>query len=302
MLSSLDVLELNEWVSLNKDYLDTLKHITETGHLDGTIWLEIKNLVRMQKNTSQGGRLVIRLAVLQAFVDKETRLLTYGELTEYWDTCVKLRLDSKFTHDRSINSFDVTDMSTPPAGKIEGAGEYPLTLHDSSLTSAFLTNTSEKASSHQTSIGERQYTQDHEFIAKNLESETVRDVRIRRTQYIFRSNVVALWKNCSLTGTRNLAYLIASHIKPWSRCNSVERIDPENGLLLTPNLDKLFDLGHITFDDSGALIMSEALRLNDDHTKLGDISRLKLSLPMSERMQNYMAFHRENIFLRSIES
>ncbi len=302
MLSNLDVLELNEWVSLNRDYLDTLKHTTENGHLDRNVWLEIKKFVRMKKNTSQGGRLVIRLAVLQAFVDKETRLLTYGELTEYWDTCVKQRLDLKFTHERSINSFDVTDMSSPQTGELERADEYPLTLHHSRLTSALLTDTTDKASSHQTSIGGRQYTQDFELIAKNLESETIRDVRVRRTQYIFRSNVVALWKNCSITGTRNLAYLIASHIKPWSRCNSVERIDPENGLLLTPNLDKLFDLGHITFDESGTLIMSEALNLDDDYTKLGVLSGLRLLLPMSERMQIYMAFHRESIFLRGIES
>ena len=46
-------------------------------------------------------------------------------------------------------------------------------------------------------------------------------------------------------------FTIASHIKPWSKCNNEERLDPFNGLMLAPNIDALFDSGLITFDADG---------------------------------------------------
>ena len=51
-----------------------------------------------------------------------------------------------------------------------------------------------------------------------------------------------------MTGYADTRVLIASHIKPWYRATNEERVNPMNGLILTPNLDKVFDLGLITFD------------------------------------------------------
>ena len=50
--------------------------------------------------------------------------------------------------------------------------------------------------------------------------------------------------------------LLASHIKPWRDSNHQERLDKFNGLLLLANLDKAFDLGFISFDDSGKVPIS----------------------------------------------
>ena len=47
-----------------------------------------------------------------------------------------------------------------------------------------------------------------------------------------------------------------SHCKPWRDSNNEERLDGENGLLLTPSIDHLFDKGFIGFEDSGRLIIS----------------------------------------------
>ncbi|WP_438404322.1 HNH endonuclease [Aeromonas hydrophila] len=55
----------------------------------------------------------------------------------------------------------------------------------------------------------------------------------------------------------NKALLIASHIKPWSESNNAERLDGNNGLLLSPHIDKLFDRGWITFTDAGDLLCAE---------------------------------------------
>ena len=59
----------------------------------------------------------------------------------------------------------------------------------------------------------------------------------------------------------NLAYpvLIASHIKPYIKCAPEEQFDPKNGLLLSKNIDSLFDLKYISFDDEGKVILYKRL-------------------------------------------
>ena len=59
----------------------------------------------------------------------------------------------------------------------------------------------------------------------------------------------------------NLVYpsLIASHIKPYIQSNENEAYDPDNGLLLSRNLDALFDQGYISFDENGFIICSKLL-------------------------------------------
>jgi hypothetical protein len=88
--------------------------------------------------------------------------------------------------------------------------------------------------------------------------ETERDalVRSRRGQGLFKQRVMALESRCRITLVDNSAHLIASHCKPWRDCSNEERLDGENGLLLTPSIDHLFDRGFIGFEDSGTLIVS----------------------------------------------
>jgi putative restriction endonuclease len=54
----------------------------------------------------------------------------------------------------------------------------------------------------------------------------------------------------------NPIHLVASHCKPWRDSSNEERINGENGLLLTPTIDHLFDRGFIGFEDNGTLILS----------------------------------------------
>jgi len=77
-------------------------------------------------------------------------------------------------------------------------------------------------------------------ITKQTEIET------RLGQGRYRIQLIDIWRKCSVTEFDRLDLLIASHIKPWKVSSEKERIDPFNGLLLTPNLDKLFDLGRST--------------------------------------------------------
>lgn len=67
-------------------------------------------------------------------------------------------------------------------------------------------------------------------------------VKYRLGQSKYRNKLVEYWGGCSICGCVNTKILIASHIKPWNECDEKEKYDLYNGLLLTPNYDKLFDI------------------------------------------------------------
>ncbi len=60
-----------------------------------------------------------------------------------------------------------------------------------------------------------------------------------------------------MTGVDLLDHLRASHIKPWRNSSDQEKVDGNNGLLLAPHIDHLFDQGYISFMDVGDLIVSK---------------------------------------------
>lgn len=124
-------------------------------------------------------------------------------------------------------------------------------------------------------------------------STTTREtiVKARVGQGKFRTDLLQKWGNqCSLTGLSNAGLLIASHIHAWSLSNNDERIDPENGLLLAPHIDRLFDRGLISFDDGGRLLIGSSLP-SVDQLALG-LDRYKALRGMTPGNRRYMALHR----------
>jgi len=94
-------------------------------------------------------------------------------------------------------------------------------------------------------------------------------------------------------------HLRASHCKPWRDSNNEERLDGENGLLLTPNADHLFDRGFIGFDDNGDVLVSPVAH-RESLAKLGVDSTRALNVgKFAEGQRRYLEFHRENVLLRS---
>jgi hypothetical protein len=81
-------------------------------------------------------------------------------------------------------------------------------------------------------------------------------IRARRGQGIFTQRVMEIEQRCRITGVTNPVHLIASHGKPWRDSTNAERLNGENGLLLTPSIDQLFDRGFIGFEANGNLIVS----------------------------------------------
>ncbi|CZE50300.1 HNH endonuclease [Campylobacter geochelonis] len=97
---------------------------------------------------------------------------------------------------------------------------------------------------------------------------------------------------------RKYPILIASHIKPYIRCSANEAFDKNNGLLLSSNLDYLFDRGWITFDDNGKILCSVNL---DDRIKKY-LSSFSLDNDyFNETRKEYMKFHRDNVYNTSKE-
>jgi hypothetical protein len=130
-------------------------------------------------------------------------------------------------------------------------------------------------------------------------SETTREsiVLARRGQGLFKQRVMQLERACRITRVTQIEHLRASHCKPWRDASNEERLDGENGLLLTPNADHLFDRGFIGFDDNGDVLLSPVadrdalVRMGIDHpTNVGQFST---------RQQTFLAYHRDNVLLRS---
>lgn len=123
------------------------------------------------------------------------------------------------------------------------------------------------------------------------ETEKSSLVKSRIGQGSFRQRLVAYWNGCSVTGFKDTSLLVASHIKPWSASDNHERLDIFNGLLLVPNLDKVFDSGYITFASDGYIVISPLLT---EPEKLGIHPKMRVTLTSNH--MPFMEFHRSRVF------
>ncbi|HEV3146740.1 MAG TPA: HNH endonuclease [Gemmataceae bacterium] len=127
-------------------------------------------------------------------------------------------------------------------------------------------------------------------------SEREAIVKARIGQGRFRQSLIDYWSGCAVTGCLEAALLRASHIKPWAQATLPERVNLYNGLLLSPALDACFDAGYVSFDDEGAILISEAF-VAHDAAALGINSQMRLRRVDPDH-KKYVAFHREHVFRR----
>lgn len=135
-------------------------------------------------------------------------------------------------------------------------------------------------------------------VNESITTEKLSLTKLRVGQGTYRNGLIAKYNGaCVVTGINHPKLLIASHIKPWSVCENGERIDVENGLLLSANMDKLFDCGLITFDDVGKLFVSSFV--GEDNCDRLHISRdVCVDLKASSQMLGYLGYHRDVVFVR----
>lgn len=131
------------------------------------------------------------------------------------------------------------------------------------------------------------------------ETEKKAIVLARRGQGLFRTRVSLIERKCRLTGTTNLEYLRASHTKPWRDATNEERLDGENGFLLTPDADFLFDRGFLSFENSGQVLVSPVADMTSIEKMGINSSMLQNVGAFSAGQRQYLEFHRENIFLEA---
>lgn len=134
------------------------------------------------------------------------------------------------------------------------------------------------------------------FISTLDETERDAIIKARVGQGPFREALIERWGGCSVTGCGLTEVLIASHIKPWSKCETpAERLGAANGLLLTPNLDKLFDRGLISFGDNFRIIYSPHLK--DGFAHMLNVDRnMRLKSSKHVDMLPFLGWHRQFVF------
>ncbi|MGH8545531.1 MAG: HNH endonuclease [Gammaproteobacteria bacterium] len=133
-------------------------------------------------------------------------------------------------------------------------------------------------------------------------SDTQREavVLARRGQGLFKRNVQRIETRCRITGVSRPEHLLASHCKPWRDCETYdERIDGENGLLLTPSIDHLFDRGLISFEDSGKLLISPVAHRNSLQRMGVPIQQRTNVGTFSQGQRVFLEYHRERVFLQA---
>jgi putative restriction endonuclease len=127
-------------------------------------------------------------------------------------------------------------------------------------------------------------------------------IQARRGQGLFRQRVAAIETRCRVTGVDKAEHLRASHSKPWRDSSNDERLDGENGLLLTPSIDHLFDRGFIGFESNGDLVVSPAADM-ESLQRMGLPATGKFNVgQFSHGQRRYLDWHLERVFLKSRQS
>lgn len=129
------------------------------------------------------------------------------------------------------------------------------------------------------------------------ETERKSLVNSRIGQGKFKDNVKKIEKHCRVTKVDRLEHLRASHLKPWRDSNNTERLDGENGLLLTPSIDHLFDRGFISFENNGDLLISPVSH-KESLIRMGVQIDTKQNVGgFTEGQKTFLDYHRESVFL-----
>jgi putative restriction endonuclease len=129
---------------------------------------------------------------------------------------------------------------------------------------------------------------------------TTKDViaAIRIGQNEFRKKLITTLRRCPITGVTDPRILTASHIKPWTQSNNVERLDVKNGFLFSPTFDRMFDRGIISFTNDKHLLVSETFSQDNLNRLKLEQNQIISDLPIAGR-EEYLEYHRNKIFIHA---
>jgi len=97
-------------------------------------------------------------------------------------------------------------------------------------------------------------------------------INVRTNSREFRKDLISKYNHCPLT---NLCSNIceAAHILPYSKCIGEEKYNVSNGILLSPNLHKMFDKNYFIIDEESCKLKILYKNISSDNI---DISTLNL--------------------------
>ncbi len=153
----------------------------------------------------------------------------------------------------------------------------------------------------ETTLEEWEKHEETRILETTLITDTERKALVlaRRGQGLFRQNVMRIEKVCRVIGVTRTEQLVASHTKPWRDSANDKRLNGENGFVLTPTIDHLFDRGFISFENNGRLIVSpradpvSLARMGIDPTQVTHVGAF------SSGQKQFLDYHREFILRRA---
>jgi hypothetical protein len=149
-------------------------------------------------------------------------------------------------------------------------------------------------------VWERRLEEQIESDVSVTETDREAIVRARVGQGLFKQRVIQIETSCRITGVDNLSHLVASHCKPWRDSTNEERLNGENGLLLTPSIDHLFDRGFIGFEDSGGLIISPVAHTPSLRRMGVETDRSVNVGAFTEGQRRFLDYHRNSVLLQIV--
>ena len=143
----------------------------------------------------------------------------------------------------------------------------------------------------------RQTEEETFFGVREEEQEKKHLIRYSREgQDEYRRKLLEECPFCPITMINEESLLIASHINPWAVSDPKERIDPNNGFILSPLYDKLFDRGYITFSNDKRVSISNWLSRQVKERIGIKENQLFQFLPMNDSRARYLEYHRNMVF------
>lgn len=120
----------------------------------------------------------------------------------------------------------------------------------------------------------------------------------RKFQHIFKKCIYERDQKCKICCSTNSHCLEAAHIKPYSKCESLnDKYDVNNGITLCANHHKLLDTGMFTFNDDWTVIISPHYHEDDEDLKIKTFEPCYVqNFDDMSPNNKYAKYHRENIF------
>lgn len=264
---------------------------------------------------------IAAIGVAQSYCWESPKPAEFGTTGQYWQD-VGWKVLVKFNAlARKVRPKDHIDVLSPLAparyGPLQANGDGKQGIYLTELTTAFAETLAGMIGAEAQSLiggvevgAPMQTNDDLDFWEHRLEAAVETDtslppteretiIRARRGQGLFKERVMRIEERCRITKVDNPVHLVASHCKPWRDSSNQERLNGDNGLLLTPSIDHLFDRGFIGFEDDGDLIISPVAHQPSLERMGIDTKRTVNVGGFTEGQRRFLDFHRNAVLLRA---